>query len=261
MAAPPALTQAEPTADELAAWRQQAEAELSALPATRATDREAVAALGVVRALGTWPVHRGALRGDRRRRQPWPLDRAGAARVLRVAERLAGRPVAQRDVQRIDRLTGETSMVRRPIQYGGTLSPTDIKVLRAIMRFLDRKGRAHPGYKALARAAGLGLNTVKEACKYLRALQIIDWTQRCTGQVIDGVYRLVQDTNEYILRRPEEWLGYSEELEGRTPPPSPDTWGAADRIEAPTEEEKALSAALDSLRAARERFARDRGSG
>ncbi len=244
------------------AWRAQAEAELRSLPPTRASMADQVATLGVVRALGVWPVHRGTRRGDRRRRDPWRFNRAGARRVLNIAERLARRPVPLREVTVTDRLTGQVRTLMRPTQYGGLLSAHVIRVLRALMRFINREGKAWPSYETLAKAAGLGLNTVKRAVRYLQALNIIDWTQRCRPKEQDGVYWLVQDTNEYVLVPPEEWLGYSPDLEP-APAPTPDTWGAAEKIDVPPPETLAEARARTDLEAAlaRLRAARDRGGG
>lgn len=249
----------DPSPEDLAAWRQQAEAELSAPLVKRATAAEAVAAFGVVRALGVWPVHRGALRGDRRRRQPWRVDRAGARRVMRLAERLALGAVSRKDIAITDRVTGEVRTVSRPTRYGGLLSAHAIKVLRTLMRYLDKQGRAYPAYETLARASGLELNTVKRACAYLRSLNIIDWTQRCAGEVRDGIYRLVQTSNEYVLVPPPNWVGYTPELE--PPAPTPDTWGAPPKIEEPAAgASRDRCPELDAV-LARHRAARDRGGG
>lgn len=235
--------------------RDQLRAELEALPPACAPE-------SVTRALGVWPVHRDAVRGDRRRRQPWKLNKASVRRVLHLAERLAKQPVARREVTVKDQITGEDRIISRPIRYGGLLSAHGIKVLRALMWYLDRKGCAFPSYETLERASGLSLNTVKRAMKYLYDLNIVDWTQRCLSEVRDGVFRLVQTSNEYVIVPPEEWLGYNPKMERVTP--TPDVWGAGAKIEDTAKSSgpyhpghsPELEAALQSLRRVR-----DRGSG
>lgn len=247
----------DPMPEDLAAWRQQVQEELSAPLTRRATEAEAVAAVGVVRALGVWPVHRDAVRGDRRRRRPWRLNKAAVRRVLHLAERLAKQPVARREVTVKDQITGEDRIVSRPIRYGGLVSTNVIKVLRALMWYLNRDGCAFPSYETLKKASNLGLNTVKRAMTYLRALNIVDWTQRCLGEVRDGVYRLVQTSNEYVIVPPEEWLGYHPRMERATP--TPDVWGAGTRIEETDKNPRhpghspELEAVLQSFRRARDR--------
>jgi hypothetical protein len=241
----------QPAAEEAEAWARAVEEEMRSLPPTGAA-----AANPVYKQQGIWPVHRGALRGDRRHRKPWRLDKDRARRIMRLAEALSNRPSGRRDFVICAPRTGISRVVSRPAHYRGVLSEKTIKVLKTLMTFIDREGRAYPSYQTLADRAHVGLNTAKRACKYLRELNIIQWVQRCVGEVVDGLYRQVQTSNEYVIVDPKEWHCYTPGLEPQTPHGS--TWGAtpplpgAETDDTPSEARKrtGLDDALARLRQA-----------
>jgi hypothetical protein len=189
----------------------------SELPGLRCNRRKPCFAPAIPHTLAADPhpgsPYAGALAGlERLRRQARPLF---APLAKKAAVRLWHRA---RD---LDRGTHE------PGHHGGTVGPTALAVLHAlIFDFLNhRTGRLDPSYAAIAAKAGVCVRTVATALRRLRELGILAWVRRCAERWADGRFVLEQETNAYAVLPETGWRGY------RPPPelpaaPWPDTWGA-----------------------------------
>ena len=132
-------------------------------------------------------------------------------------------------------------------------------------RLIDADGRVANPVTDIAAIAGMPYTTVHRWLAYMRDRRMLEWIQQAeVGTEPDGrtTYRR-QIENEYVLRPPEDWVGYSPDLE--PPVPALETWGAtpalpgADTDDTATEAKARaeLKAALDRLG----RAVRGRGGG
>src|SRR5215212_7192312 len=91
------------------------------------------------------------------------------------------------------------------------LTPADCRVLRSLCFDFHngRTGRTDPGYRALAKAARVGLGTVGAALRRLRAAGFLRWTRRLLrvlGRVLRWTHRyeLAAGPRSMFAAEPEE---------------------------------------------------------
>jgi hypothetical protein len=141
-----------------------------------------------------------------------------------IAKPVQFRPLPRREAVRLyHRARAFERQTRQPGKQNGAIGRTGLAVLHAFLfDFLNfRSGRLDPGYKAIARAAAIGLRSVPRALRRLRDAGILNWVRRCVGSVDEaGRFFLAQQTNAYGLTLSSQWRGYSE-----PPDPEPGTWG------------------------------------
>ena len=114
---------------------------------------------------------------------------------------------------------------RRPGKQDGAVTRNGLKVLEAmIFGFLDfRTGQLDPGYKHLAKEAGISRSSVWRGLQALKACGVLNWLRRCVAIFKEGIFTLEQETNAYAILPSSQWRGYVEPPEA--PPPAPGTWG------------------------------------
>jgi len=141
-----------------------------------------------------------------------------------VASEVKFRPLPKREAVRLyHRARAFERQTRQPGKQNGAIGRTGLAVLHAFLfDFLNfRSGRLDPGYRAIARAACIGLRSVPRAIQRLREAGILNWVRRC-AQVVNeaGRFFLAQETNAYGINPASQWRGYFE-------PPAPEagTWG------------------------------------
>ena len=152
---------------------------------------------------------RPVLKGSTKQPVTWGrLSRAERARRFANAERF-------------DRAT------KQPGRHGGAIGHTALKVYHTLLfGFFNLKtGQLDPSYDAIAKRANLCRKAVWAALNRLRALNLINWTRRCSDDYdAAGRFQLRQDTNAYQVQGEDEWKGYSPAPEApRTPEVG--TWG------------------------------------
>jgi len=108
-------------------------------------------------------------------------------------------------------------------QTSGAIGRSGLAVLHAlIFDFLNcATGELDPSYDTIAEAACVSRATVYRALKALKEAGIITWLRRCSGEMVAGVYRLIQETNAYAILPETQWRSAPPPC----PPPEPDTWG------------------------------------
>ena len=203
-----------------------------------------------------WPVQpgvpvRGSAAWKAQRPKAWPLDAIRRRRVRTVAGRMARRvPVATKTV----RWRGRE--VSRPARYGGWLPAQCRQVLWALTEMVGPTGRAMKGIADIARLAGLPYSTTYRWLKYMRLRCMIDWlSQAEVGMEANGTLFRRQTENEYVIRPPEEWMGYAPGMEAQAPHPS--TYGATPALPgADTDDTAAEAKARAEVKAALDRLGR-----
>jgi hypothetical protein len=113
-----------------------------------------------------------------------------------------------------------------PGRHGGAIGRTALAVLHTlIFDFLCyRTGRLDPSYEGIAKKAGVSRASVGRALPRLRALGLLAWVRRCTGEMRDGRYVLSQERNAYAVQPEGLWKGYRP-APALPDTPQPGTWG------------------------------------
>jgi hypothetical protein len=143
-----------------------------------------------------------------------------------VAAPVKYRPMTKREAVKLyHRARAFERQTRQPGKQNGALGRTGLAVLHCFLFdfFNFRSGRLDPGYRAIARAAAVGLRSVPRALQRLRDAGIIHWLRRCATVVDEaGRFALVQETNAYGINPATHWRGFRD-----PPPPEPEagTWG------------------------------------
>jgi hypothetical protein len=125
------------------------------------------------------------------------------------------------NAERFDRAT------KQPGRHGGAIGHTALKVYHTLLfGFFNLKtGQLDPSYAAIAQRANLCRKAVWVALNRLRALNLINWTRRCSDDYdAAGRFKLRQDTNAYQVQGEDEWKGYSPAPEAPRVPEA-GTWG------------------------------------
>lgn len=130
----------------------------------------------------------------------------------------------------------------------GVVGRCGLAVLHALLfDFLNyNSGRLDPSYAAIADRACVSVRSVARALVKLKAAGILNWVRRCSEAMIEGRYKLEQDTNAYGVVPSTQWRGFWTPPAG--PPPPPWSIGAMPPLPSPMGPRDAL-AVLDAHRA------------
>lgn len=164
------------------------------------------------------PVWSGSVRSEV---QFTPLSRRQASKIFHDARRFE----RQTATPRID------AFGRRHTQ--GKVTRMGLLVLHALVfDFLNYgSGRLDPSYQAIAVSACISARSAARGLAALKRAGVLTWLRRCTGNMEDGRYQLVQDTNAYAVQPQGFWQGF----QGAPvpPPPDPASWGATPPLPSP----------------------------
>lgn len=172
-----------------------------------------------------WPVHRNSTKREIAGRK---IEKAEAVRWYQKLKQLNADAAVQVRIHK-RKQGGEDRQIRLPVHYCGALGSSALRVAECLLlgfSYLHRTGELFPSHAKIAEKTGLSRKTVIEALKRLHAFGVITWVRRCANRVIDGVFTLVQISNQYFFNRPEMWKGYVPDQAK----PDPDTWGATQPI-------------------------------
>lgn len=142
------------------------------------------------------------------------------------------------DARRFERQT------RKHGKQDGAIGRNGLACLQALLFdfFSHVNGRLDPSYETLARAANISIRSAARGLQALKAAGLLHWERRQHGEMRDGRWCIVQETNAYGVLLQSMWRGFRRAPEAS--PPDPDSWGAAPPI--PSGLDAAAQAARDA---------------